>query len=111
MVLLNGDVGGVIPASWDFGTEDETLEDGTIQNNLIPIKDIILQGVHEFAQEPWQNIIVNDLDDYGIELLEYIGDNPLYYIITEDGGDNDSREVYQMTIYGDDVKCQVRKDT
>lgn len=110
MVLLNGDVGGVIPASWDFGTEDETLEDGTIQNNLIPIKDIILQGVHEFAQEPWQNIIVNDLDDYGIELLEYIGDNPLYYIITEDGGDNDSREVYQMTIYGDDVKCQVRQD-
>ena len=111
MVLLNGEVGGVIPASWDFGTEDVTQDDGSIQNNLIPIKHIILQGVHEFAQENWKNIIVNDLDDYGIELLEYIGDSPLYYIITNDGGDNDSREVYQMTLYGNKVRCQVRQDT
>lgn len=97
MSLLNGDFGGIIPSSWDFGTMDETLEDGSIKNTQIPIKDIVLQAVHEYAQEPWQNIIVNDLDDYGIELLEYQGSTPFYYIMDAEGsGDNDSREVAQM---------------
>lgn len=121
MTLLNGDLGGVIPASWDFATEDanatdedgETIYDSTgyavIEHNQIPIKDIILQAVHEFAQEPWQNIIVNDLDDYGIELLEYQGTTPLYYIIQyNDSGDN-SREVVNMTMDGG-MKCSVRQD-
>ncbi len=102
MALLNGDFGGVIPSSWDFGTMDETLEDGTIKNTQIPIKDIILQAVHEYAQEPWQNIIVNDLDDYGIELLEYQGKTPFYYLIEYDAsGANDSREVAQMVFNPD----------
>ena len=97
MSLLNGDFGGVIPSSWDFGTMDETLEDGSIKNTQIPIKDIVLQAVHEYAQEPWQNIIVNDLDDYGIELLEYQGSTPFYYLIDQKAsGDNDSREIAQM---------------
>ena len=86
------------------------MEDGTIQNNQIPIKDIVLQAVHEYAQEGWQNIIVNDLDDYGIELLEYEGGTPLYYIIQYDGGANDSREVVNMTLKGD-MPCWVRQDT
>lgn len=110
MVLLNGEVGGTVPASWDFGTEDVTMEDGSIQNNQIPIKDIVLQAVHEYAQEGWQNIIVNDLDDYGIELLQYEGGTPLYYIIDFGGGDNDSREVVNMTLNGD-MPCWVRQDT
>ena len=102
MALLNGDFGGVIPSSWDFGTMDETLEDGSIKNTQIPIKDIILQAVHEYAQEPWQNIIVNDLDDYGIELLEYQGKTPFYYLIEYDAsGANDSREVAQMVFNPD----------
>ncbi len=113
MTLLNGDLGGVIPASWDFATEDVTVTDDNgeyiedsrgrnlIQNNRIPIKDIVLQAVHEFAQEPWQNIIVNDLDDYGIELLEYLGDTPIYYLIeSPKGGGSNSREVWNMTLNG-----------
>ena len=124
MTLLNGDLGGVIPASWDFATEDvnATDEDGKtvydttgyaiIENHQIPIKQIIFEAVHEFAQEPWQNIIVNDLDDYGIELLEYDGDKPFYYIIKTDvaSGDNNSREVTNMTFNGD-MNCWVRLDT
>lgn len=123
MTLLNGDLGGVIPASWDFGTEDvnatdendNTIYDTTgyaiVENHQIPIKQIILEAVHEFAQEPWQNIIVNNLDDYGIELLEYNGDKPFYYIIKTDvaSGDNNSREVTNMTFNGD-MQCQVRLD-
>jgi hypothetical protein len=34
--------------------------------------------VHQFAGEPIHNIIINDLEDYGLELLEYRYDKPLY---------------------------------
>ena len=53
---------------------------------------------------------MNDLDDYGIELLEYQGTTPLYYIIQHnDSGDN-SREVTNMTLDGN-MSCKVRKDS
>lgn len=108
MCLLNGEIGGAVPASWDFGKWDDAF---TGEQQFYPIKQIIIQAVHEFAQEPWQNIIVNDLDDYGLELLEYQGENPLYYIINLKGsGVNDSREVYQITDKGS-LSCWVRKDS
>ena len=86
MCLLNGDVGGVVPSSWDFGKVDVTNEDGTISQDFYPIKDIILQAVHEYTQEPWQNINVFDLDDYGLELLEYIGDEDIYIALNNKTG-------------------------
>ncbi len=81
MTLLNGDVGGIItPLSWDFGKIQDVEEDGSITITDYLLKDIILEAVHEHAQEPYWNIIVNDLDDYGLELLEYRGDIPLYLL-------------------------------
>ena len=73
MSLLNGDFGGIIPSSWDFGTMDETLEDGGIKRTQIPIKDIVLQAVHEYAQEPWQNIrqIIKILFNYYLTIIYY----------------------------------------
>ena len=110
MSMLNGDIGGVVPYPWDFGKINITNEDGTITTEYYPIKEIILHAVHEYAQEGWQNIIVNDLDDYGLELLEYDGLSPLYYIIKNpDSGDN-SREVENMTLNGD-MPCYVRLDS
>lgn len=82
MCLLNGEVGGSLNASTDFGKleEYETLENGEIIRNIIdiPIVDIIKNSVHTYAKEPFNNIILNDIDDYGLELLEYRGDNNLY---------------------------------
>ena len=119
---LNGEVGGVIPASWDFATIDqvvtneknETYYDATgypiYENYRIPIKEIILEMVHEFSQEPFQNIIIKDLDDYGIELLEYQGKTPIYYLIPEhsDSGIN-SREIKDIDVDGN-RECWLRKD-
>lgn len=70
----------------------------------IPIKNIIKEAVHEYAQEPFGNIIINDLDDYGLELLEYRGDldTPLYMIISENE-DDDVHEVIQITLNGKTV--------
>ena len=87
MCLLNGEVGGSVSASTDFGKleEYETLENGEIIRNIIdiPIPDIIKNAIHAFAGEPMSNIVLNDIDNYGLELLEYRvkdGDNekPMY---------------------------------
>ena len=78
MSLLNGDIGGQIPALTDFGTIQEENNDGTWVISKIPIKDIILNMVHTYANEPYHNIIINDLDTFGLELVEYKYDTPMY---------------------------------
>ena len=105
MCLLNGELSGSLFASVDFGKEevyDTQTHVTTIQD--IPIKNIIREAVHEYAQEPWENIIINDLDDYGLELLDYKGSLPLYLIIDESSGSNeDLGDVVQITLNGDTV--------
>lgn len=99
MVLLNGELGGVVTSlTWDFGTvktthtnakvkeKDEeghssvaSINDAVTTENLL-LKDIITAAVHTFAVMPFYKIYVNDLDDMGLELLEYRGKNPMYLI-------------------------------
>lgn len=86
MCLLNGEVSGSINASTDFGTIEEykTLDSGEIVSeiNHIPIVEIIKNAVHVYAGEPMSNIVINDIDNYGLELLEYRGDEnkPMYML-------------------------------
>ena len=77
MCLLNGEVGGSIPMSVDFGVE-EIVDGENTTYEKIPIKTIIREMLHTYALEPYHNIIINDLDDKGLELLEYRGEDPLY---------------------------------
>jgi hypothetical protein len=80
--LLNGEVGGSINATTDFGKLEEydTLESGEIVRTVsdIPIPDIVKNIMHIYVGEPLENIIINDVDKYGLELLEYRGDTPIY---------------------------------
>ena len=79
MCFLNGDLGGNLPASIDFGVEEYYDKNtNTTSYTQIPIKKIIREAVHAYAREPYHNIIINDLDDAAVELLEYRGDTPLY---------------------------------
>ena len=81
MCLLNGDVGGNLTAlSYDFGTVQVINKSGYTYTEQIPIKKIIQKAVHEYAKEPFHNIILNDLDDCGLELIEYRGEEPLYFV-------------------------------
>lgn len=94
MCLLNGEVSGSLEASIDFGTEQQS--DGSIIK--IPLEKIILNAVHVYGREPYHNIIINDLDTYGLELLEYRGNTPMYLLRTgEDTGD----EFINLTYHGD----------
>ena len=78
MCLLNGDVGGSLESSVDFGTIQEENNDGIWVIKRVPIYDIIKNLVHQYAGEPYHKIIINDLDMYGLELLEYRYDEPMY---------------------------------
>ena len=78
MCLLNGEVGGSLNASVDFGQIEEEDMNGNWKITPIPIPEIIRNAVHTYANEPYHNIIINDLETYGLELLEYRYDTPMY---------------------------------
>ncbi len=94
MCLLNGDIGGTITElSVDFAREDvEDVDEngvglGTFTQQDFELKDIIIEAVHKYGKEPYHNIIVNDLDDVGLELYEYRGQDPMYFVINNNTGE------------------------
>lgn len=86
MCLLNGEISGKLPHTTDFGIEEEIDAEGHIIYNSIPIKTIIREAVQNFGNELAKNIIINDVEDAGVEMLEYRGDTTLYLLrdITSD---------------------------
>lgn len=76
MCLLDGSIGGSIFASHDFGKIEITHKgEQTFEYDYILIHDIIKNAVHEYAFEPYENIIINDLEDCSVEMIEYLVDN------------------------------------
>lgn len=71
MCLLDGSVGGAVFAEHKFNEIQITDTDGTITYEDIPIWRIIREAIHTYAHEPYENIIVHDLDDISVELLQY----------------------------------------
>lgn len=79
MCLLNGEIAGTLPHTTDFGIEE--YDDGeTITYTSIPIRTILTEMLQNFGNELIQNIVINDLEDAGMDLLEYRGDVPLYLL-------------------------------
>ena len=106
MCLLNGELGGTVSAlSVDFGKLDEIDEEGNISTTNFELKNIIIEAVHEYAREPYSNIIVNDLDSVGLELYEYRGSDNAYLLI-----DADNQEVAQMIFDGGTLRNYYLKD-
>ena len=102
MCLLNGDLSGSLFASVDFGKEEIYYENKTTEIKYIPVKEIIREAVHAYANERWENIIINDLDDYGIELLDYRGSKPMYLYFVDGTADN-TKECETYTTVGEDI--------
>lgn len=110
MCRLDGTISGSLPAQHDFGKEEIENADGTISFNLLPLYTIIREAVHEYAQEPMRNIIINDLDDYGYELMEYRGEKPMYLFVQS--GNGDYPDVLNITLNGDTkVKINIKETT
>ena len=96
MCLLNGDLSGSLTAhSYDFGTEEflDTIT-GEITYNKVLLKDIIRNVVCALGGELPENIIINDLDEDGLELLEYRQEEmPMFLFRNKETG-----EVSQVTL-------------
>lgn len=78
MCLLNGDIGGHINAETNFGEVDIKNADGSTTTESIPIKDILNEMLHHYGQEPWANIIINNLEDYGLKMVDNNSENVFY---------------------------------
>lgn len=81
MCLLNGDAGGVIPASVTFSEKEDS--NGDIQKPLI--SQIIFQLVNHFGAEDVAKIVIEDIDDKIKQVMKYTGNNPIYYLETTGG--------------------------
>ena len=103
MCALNGELGGALTSSVDFGTIEDVVTVGTEKMTKItklPIKDIIRNIVHLYGGEPLHNIIINDLDAAGLELLEYRYGTPMYLY----------RSVTNTTAYYDNITLNGSKE-
>lgn len=99
MCYLNGDLGGIFPSSVDLGAENVITKNGeeSISKTVkMTIPYIIKEMVHNYGNEPYYNIIINDLEDSGLELMEYRGENRCYLI-----SDNNDETKTVMSLNGD----------
>lgn len=78
MSLLNGDAGGVIPASTNFESVDTIGTDGDMTIEYIKIRQIIQELVNHFGQEDLNKILVNDVPEKIKQVMKWAGTNPLY---------------------------------
>ena len=82
---LNGEMGGAISSlAADFGKVEVVQDDGTVLLEHLHLENIIREAVHVYGMEPYHKIIIKDLPEYGLELWEYKGKEPLYLIFEED---------------------------
>jgi len=72
MALLNGDIGGHLPHATDFGIEEVYTYDEVTGKQIdktetdLTIKQIVREMIHKYGNEPFHNIVINDLDDNGL---------------------------------------------
>ena len=109
MVFLNGELGGSLFAQHDFGSYDQINADGSITTLKIKLYNIIRQAVHEYGQEPFHNIIINDLDNYGYELWNYQGGNHEDYLYYFYGAED--LKIKNMTLNGNTIVYPENSET
>ena len=106
MCLLNGDAGGVIPASVIFSERED--EYGEITKPLIV--QIIQQLVNHFGAEDAAKIIIQDIDEQIKQVMKYNGANPIYYLENTSGLDT-TRQLFLTLSEAEEKAAQLGKTT
>lgn len=109
MCLLDGTIGGVLPATIVFHEGNEVDEFGNVTVTSIPIFTIIKECVTFYGKEHESNIIINDVDMVAKQAIQYVGSEPVWF--DEDFqlppyfGDvpSENTEYTKKFIYGQDV--------
>ena len=110
MCLLNGEIGGTLESTVDFGSIEEEDINGVWTIRSLPIVEIIRNMVHTYAGEPYHNIVINDLNSYGLELLEYRYDTPLY-LYRPWSDTNEITDYYNLIMENDNLEVTVGENT
>ena len=92
MCLLNGEVGGVLPAPVVLHEKYVRNADGSTTVKPSLLYDIIRESVIEFGGQNPGKIMINDVPLNGKKVLRYVGSKTLYY-------DRDGNEVSENDQY------------
>lgn len=113
MSLLNGDAGGVIPASVNFESVDTLGPDGDLHTELLRINQIIPEMLNHFGGEDLNRIIVNDIPNQIKQVLKWKSSAPLYLWVdktnpancyyTQSELQNNANYYSKMILYGYDA--------
>lgn len=105
MCLLNGECGGLFPASTQLSLIDTLDDKGEYYTTLPTIPQIIKELVNHFGGEQLGKIVISDVDNKVKQVMKWMGNSPLYHKAEGDlystavlSGDDVT--VYE---YGDDV--------
>ena len=109
MCLLNGECGGVIPASTRFDEYETLDENGEWVIEKPRIAQIIRECINHFGGEQLSKILISDIDDRIKMVMKWLGNTPLYLI-----GSGNARtfstnyedidgQTYETFEYGEDV--------
>ena len=82
MCLLNGECGGVIPASTQFDEYETIDEHGQYVIDRPVILQIISEVVNHFGGEQLGKIIISDVDTKVKQTMKWVGSTPLYFLNT-----------------------------
>ena len=80
MAMLNGDVGGTLPATVTFDQVDTQLPDGSYATKKVCYYRIIQELVSHFGKESLSNILIEDVPLRIRRIMQWTGANPLYLI-------------------------------
>lgn len=78
MCLLNGECGGLLPASVTFSSYDTLNANGAYQIEQPTIYTIIKYVVNYFGGEQLSKILISDVDERVRKVMKWTGSNPLY---------------------------------
>lgn len=81
-------------------------EEIIITKNDLNIEEILRNMLNAYGKELPHNIVINDIDDYGLELLEYRGDRPLYLIKNVAADTIDNMTFDGTKTYYSDPECK-----
>ena len=78
MCLLNGECGGVLPASVIFHEREEEDDNGDIIITRPTIYQIIQELVNHLGGEPLHNIFISDIEQRKKQMYRWTGSKPIY---------------------------------
>lgn len=87
MAMLNGQCGGMLPATVSFHEELIVDNDGNTSTNYPLISTIIRECVQHFGGEHPSRIMISDIEDVGRQVVKYQGSTPIRFFTGSEAED------------------------